>query len=147
MAMAACAPHSRVVRAGDLRITQIVTAAPVVIDSLASTTMTVYLTIQNTGQVADTLRAVTSHLADSTEIHTMAGEGRDRHMATVSGVAVAPGKTVRFRPGGRHIMLEGLHSAPAPGDSVALVLTFSRAGAVPVTARVVHLDDLADALK
>ena len=145
LGLAACrAPHATV-RIGDLSISQVVAASPVVLDSLAGTTMTVYLTIANRGATADTLTGVTTPLARSATLHTMACT--PVRMVTLAALPIGAGSTVRFRPGGLHVMLAGLLRAPPAGDSASLVLAFRRAGRVPVVVRVVRLDDVDGALK
>jgi copper(I)-binding protein len=52
------------------------------------------------------------------------------------------GDSVRLRPGGRHVMLEGLRRPLAAGDSLRAVLRFRRAGALAITAPVVAYQDL-----
>jgi protein SCO1/2 len=53
---------------------------------------------------------------------------------------------VRLRPGGTHIMLEGLRRQVSAGDTVPLVLMFRHAGRVSVRARVVRYDRLEQSL-
>jgi copper(I)-binding protein len=49
---------------------------------------------------------------------------------------VGAGETVRFAPGGLHIMLHMLKRPLAPGDEVPLVLLLEGGGSLTVTARV-----------
>ena len=53
---------------------------------------------------------------------------------------IAPGETVRFAPGGLHIMLT-LKRPLAPGDEVPLVLQLEGGASLEVTARVRALGD------
>lgn len=93
-----------------------------------------YVTIRNTGSVPDTLTGAAVPFARSGEIHSMSMEGGVMKMAPVSGgLTVRPGETVELKPGGYHLMFEGLSGAPKAGDSVSGTLTFQRAGTVPVT--------------
>ncbi len=48
------------------------------------------------------------------------------------GVAIAPGKSVSFAPGGFHLMLMGLKAPLKQGDKVPLTLTFAKAGTVNI---------------
>ncbi len=93
-----------------------------------------YVTIRNSGTAPDTLTGAAVPFARSGEIHSMSMEGGVMKMAPVSGgLTVKPGETVELKPGGYHLMFEGLSGAPKAGDSVSGTLTFQRAGTVPVT--------------
>lgn len=93
-----------------------------------------YVTIRNTGSVPDTLTGAAVPFARSGEIHSMSMEGGVMKMAPVSGgLTVKPGETVELKPGGYHLMFEGLTGAPKAGESVSGTLMFQRAGTVPVT--------------
>jgi copper(I)-binding protein len=50
----------------------------------------------------------------------------------VRGVDLKPGATTELRPGGFHVMLEGLQQPLKQGDKVPLTLTFERAGSIEV---------------
>ena len=93
-----------------------------------------YVRIVNTGSAPDTLTGATVPFAKSGEIHSMSMEGGVMKMAPVpGGLTIKPGETVELKPGGYHLMFEGLTGAPKAGDTVSGTLTFQRAGAVPVT--------------
>ena len=93
-----------------------------------------YVKIRNSGTAPDTLTGAAVPFARSGEIHSMSMEGGVMKMAPVSGgLTVKPGETVELKPGGYHLMFEGLSGAPKAGDSVSGTLTFQRAGTVPVT--------------
>ena len=93
-----------------------------------------YVTIRNSGTAPDTLTGAAVPFARSGEIHSMSMEGGVMKMAPVSGgLTVKPGETVELKPGGYHLMFEGLSGAPKAGDSVSGTLTVQRAGTVPVT--------------
>ncbi len=63
----------------------------------------------------------------------MSGDaGAAIHMAALTTVPVAPGNEARFEPGGRHIMLEGLHHPLVRGMTLTLTLTFRIAGPMRV---------------
>lgn len=48
------------------------------------------------------------------------------------GVAVGAGERVVFEPNGRHLMFTGLKTPFVAGDTVPVVLTFEKAGVIPV---------------
>jgi len=93
-----------------------------------------YLIIVNHGRLADTLIGVTSPAAARGSIHqsAMAANGV-MTMRQLPSLAIAPGATVRFAPGGYHLMLEGLKRPLKVGETVPAVLTFAKAGRAPVT--------------
>jgi periplasmic copper chaperone A len=93
-----------------------------------------YVRITNTGSTPDTLTGATVPFAKSGDIHAMSMEGGVMKMAPVSGgLTIKPGETVELKPGGYHLMFEGLTGAPKVGETVSGTLTFARAGTVPVT--------------
>jgi hypothetical protein len=93
-----------------------------------------YVRITNTGGTPDTLTGAAVPFAKSGDIHSMSMEGGVMKMAPVSGgLTIKPGETVELKPGGYHLMFEGLTGAPKAGDTVSGTLTFQRAGTVPVT--------------
>jgi len=93
-----------------------------------------YVRITNTGSTPDVLTGAAVPFAKSGDIHSMSMEGGVMKMAPVSeGLTIKPGETVELKPGGYHLMFEGLTGAPKAGETVAGTLTFQRAGTVPVT--------------
>jgi periplasmic copper chaperone A len=93
-----------------------------------------YVRITNTGSTPDVLTGAAVPFAKTGEIHSMAMEGGVMKMAPVAdGLTIKPGETVELKPGGYHLMFEGLTGAPKAGEVVTGTLTFQRAGAVPVT--------------
>ncbi len=96
-----------------------------------------YLTITNKGKAPDRLVAATANVADRVEIHEMAEKDGVMTMRQLpKGVAIAPGKTVAFAPGGYHLMLMGLKGPLKEGDRVKAMLTFEKAGAIEITINV-----------
>lgn len=80
-----------------------------------------------TGKSAARLVAAESPVAGKTEIHNMKMENGVMKMFPVEGVEVPAGKTVRFAPGGHHLMLFDLKQTLKAGERVPLKLTFERA--------------------
>ena len=87
-----------------------------------------YLSITNRGRAADRLIAASSAAATRVSIHESRMVGSVMTMRALDGVAVAGGATVAFRPGGLHLMLEGLRRPLKVGERVAVTLIFARAG-------------------
>jgi len=92
-----------------------------------------FLTIENTGTEADRLVSVSSDVAGDTQIHEMAMQGEVMKMRQLTeGLEIPAGETVVLAPGGFHIMFLGLKQAFVEGETVAVTLTFEKAGAVDV---------------
>lgn len=105
-----------------------------------------YFSVENKGSSADKLIALSSPVAKTTEIHTMAMEGNLMKMREVDGgLEIKPGQKIAMQPGnGYHIMLMGLTQPLKAGDKVPLTLTFEKAGKIDVT---VNVEDAAAAGK
>lgn len=101
------------------------------------TTAAVYLTLENTGKVADQLLAVKTPVADTAELHSMTMVGNVMKMREAERVALAPGAKIAMEPGnGYHIMLLGLHHPLRAGEQIGLRLRFAKAGTVLVQVQV-----------
>ncbi len=94
-----------------------------------------YLTVVNNG-VADRLLSATSPVAESVQLHSMRMEGDVMRMRKVDAIELPPGKTVELRPGGLHLMLVGLRTPLAPGETFPMTLRFEKAGEVKVDVKV-----------
>jgi copper(I)-binding protein len=89
--------------------------------------------VTNAGAEPDTLTGGTFDQAGSVEIHSMSMEGGVMKMAPVEGgLVVKPGETVTLKPGGYHLMFQGLKDPLKKGQTVKGTLTFAKAGTVPV---------------
>jgi hypothetical protein len=94
-----------------------------------------YLVIENRGAAADRFVSVSvpAEIAGRAEIHEMAmQEGVMRMRPLPRGVEIAPGFTIKFEPGGLHLMFLDLKRPLAKGDRFKATLTFEQAGAVEV---------------
>ena len=85
-----------------------------------------YLTIQS--PVTDRLVSVSSPVAKRAGLHTMTMEGSVMKMRPLAGIDLSPNQPVTLKPGGMHIMLEGLNEPLQAGKSFPLTLTFEKAG-------------------
>ncbi|MGY3358589.1 copper(I)-binding protein [Bradyrhizobium sp. GM0.4] len=93
-----------------------------------------YLTIENKGTVADKLVSVSADIAGKAEVHEMAMENGVMKMRLLDkGLVIDPGKTVKFAPGGYHLMLQELKGPFKQGDKVPVTLQFEKAGKVAVS--------------
>ena len=91
-----------------------------------------FVTIVNTGTIDDRLLSAQSDFA-RVEIHrTETTDGVNRMVEQVEGIALPAGQGVELRPGGFHIMLMGLDSGIAVGETREVTLVFETAGPVVV---------------
>jgi iron complex transport system substrate-binding protein len=89
-----------------------------------------YLVIRNHGPDADRLQGASSPRAVRVEMHESRVEGGMAQMRPVASLPIAAGASVRFEPGGLHLMLVGLQGPLVAGERVPLRLRFERAGVV-----------------
>jgi copper(I)-binding protein len=116
---AACgepAPIRARARIGELEITEAFAREPIIQASGAA-----YLTIHNSGTIADTLLMVESPEAAGVMFH-------GQSMSHLDQLPIPAGGTVALAPGGTHLMLTDLARMPVVGDSLTLILEFARAG-------------------
>lgn len=96
-----------------------------------------YVTVKNIGKDDDRLVSVACDCAEKVELHTMKMDGDKMMMSPVpEGFEVKAGQTLELKPGGNHIMLMGLKTRPADGETLSLTLNFAKAGAVKIEAPV-----------
>jgi copper(I)-binding protein len=92
-----------------------------------------YLTIENRGSLPDRLLSGSTGAAKKIEIHEMALDNGIMTMRpTEGGLFIEAGKTVKFEPGGRHLMFIGLAAPFREGEQVSVSLAFETAGKVTV---------------
>lgn len=93
-----------------------------------------FMVIENQGPTDDRLLAAASDVAQRVELHThkATADGVMQMMAVPEGFAIpAQGRHALAR-GGDHVMFLGLTRKLQQGDSIAVTLTFEKAGAVTV---------------
>jgi len=100
----------------------------------------VYLTLHNSGTQPVVVSGVRSPAAGVAMIHMTAMVNGQSTMRAHESLRIAPGETVRFAPGGLHIMLHLEHPL-TPGDEVPLVLLLENGSSLSVVARVRALGD------
>ena len=88
-----------------------------------------YFVIDNRGP-QDRLLRVASPIAKQPELHVSVMEDGVIQMRPLKTVEVGRGATVKFEPGGKHVMLIGLQKPLKAGDTFPLTLTFEKAGSV-----------------
>lgn len=83
-----------------------------------------YLMLNNAGQNARELVAVSSDVASAVEMHTVVEQDGATSMQQLHSITVPADDCVLFEPGGNHIMFIGLKQPLIEGDSVSLTLKF-----------------------
>jgi periplasmic copper chaperone A len=92
-----------------------------------------YMRLVETGTVPDELVSASSPVATKVQLHVFDVENGVYGMHPVHGIEVTPGAaTTILRPGGAHVMLEGLKQPLKAGESFPLYLTFKNAGKVQI---------------
>ncbi|MGY3035678.1 copper(I)-binding protein [Bradyrhizobium sp. USDA 4354] len=130
LAISAAPAAAADVKAGDLMISQAWSRATPGGAKVAGG----YLTIENKGTAADRLVSVSADIAGKAEIHEMAVDNGVMKMRPLEkGLVIDPGKTVKFAPGGYHLMLQELKGPFKQGDKVPVTLQFEKAGKVAVS--------------
>ncbi|MBX9927136.1 MAG: DUF1775 domain-containing protein [Hyphomicrobiaceae bacterium] len=92
-----------------------------------------FLTIRNTGTVADRLIGAELDGGKRTEIHETTSVDGIMRMRHVGEIVIPAGATVELKPGGLHIMIMGLDKPVEAGSVVKGTLVFEKAGRVAVT--------------
>ncbi len=92
-----------------------------------------YFTVKG-GNEATSLLAISSPAAVRTELHEMKHEGGMMTMAPIKDVAIPAGGTVRFEPGGKHVMLYDLSPEVRAGGKIPLRLAFANGKTIEVEA-------------
>ena len=96
-----------------------------------------YLSITNNGTTPDRLTGVSLSVADRGEIHEMKLDGGVMTMRPLAnGIEIKPGETVKFEPGGYHVMFMDLKEPLKEGTMVKGQLQFEKAGKVDVEFKV-----------
>ncbi len=95
-----------------------------------------YLTLHNGGSEPVSIVGVRSALASMAMIHETRLIGTQSTMRAREELILAPGATLRFAPGGLHVMLHDLSPGLKPGDAVPLVFLLKGGGTLAVTAHV-----------
>ena len=85
---------------------------------------------------ADRLVAVASPVAKTVQLHSMSMEGAVMRMRPVAAIDIPAGQPVMLKPGGFHIMLDGLNQPLREKQTFPLTLSFEKAGPQQVTVTV-----------
>lgn len=94
----------------------------------------VYLTLQNPTKQLITVVSIASSAASMAMIHETRTEGGISKMRAHEQLVIAPGETIKFEPGGLHVMLHGLSQPLAVGQNIPLVIQLADGTKVSVAA-------------
>lgn len=96
-----------------------------------------FLKITNTGSEDDRLIAVSSDVAGKIQVHGMSVDNGIMKMFELKdGLVVPAGQTVELKSKSNHVMFMNLKTLPPEGQTFKAVLTFEKAGQVPVEFKV-----------
>jgi copper(I)-binding protein len=95
-----------------------------------------YLTLRNMTEHAATVTGVESPVASHAMIHETTTQGGQSRMRPHEQLTVPPRSTVKFEPGGLHIMLHELKQPLTVGQSVPITLHLSGGAVLQVNAAV-----------
>lgn len=84
-----------------------------------------YFTITNQSKQAIKLDRITLDWANRVEFHETLESGGMMQMVPLSDTHLAPGKTMIFQPGGKHVMVMGLHTPLEDGVQMSALLHYS----------------------
>ncbi len=84
----------------------------------------VYFAITNGSEAPAILRAAYVDAAEEAMLHASVEVDGVMRMEHQESIAIAPGETVNFAPGGLHVMAMDLDPALEPGGTVEVTLTF-----------------------
>jgi hypothetical protein len=95
----------------------------------------VFVMLENTSAEADRLIGARSDFVEKIELHThmQGADGVMKMMEVEGGLELPASGSLALERGGNHLMLMGLKQPFAPGDDIALTLTFEKAGDVELT--------------
>ena len=101
-----------------------------------------YFVVRNGGTTPDTVVAVDTPEAGPATMHQTRIVGGSASMAIADRVAVAAGASLRFAPGGYHVMVGPLVRPLVRGESLALTVRFAHGAPVTARARVITYADV-----
>jgi len=94
-----------------------------------------YFTLENVGGQPDTLYDIDSDVSKTIQIHETYSNGDVMGMREIDKILIEPESSVKFEPGGKHIMVMRLKRDIKKGDRIEFKLYFRRAGVISITAK------------
>lgn len=135
-----CTPRRTVVaEAGDIAIADAYATV-----SAAPEMSSVYFTVLNRGSAPDTLLTVRS--IGAAELHTMVTTNGLSSMVPVPALPIPGDSCVTLKPGSYHVMLHGLPTPLAAGDTIDVSLAMSRVGTVDLRVPVLTYTEVVERL-
>ena len=95
-----------------------------------------YFKIENNSDRPDTLYKVTSDIAQHIMMHETYKKNDMMGMREIKNIAVKPGSSVEFKPGGYHVMLMELNKDLKEGNEINFTLLFKLSGEINIKAKV-----------
>lgn len=96
-----------------------------------------YFDIQNSGSSEDRVVSINTPISDSAEIHNTIIDSRGiAKMVRLEEVKIASNNSLKFAPGGMHVMLIGLNKEIRAGEEYQININFKNSGTKTVTAKV-----------
>jgi len=92
----------------------------------------VYFELVNDARRGNALVGVSTDRAPRSELHQTLEDGGNSRMVHTPRVRIPAEGRVTFEPGGRHVMLMGLDTALAEGESYSIRLELEEGDAIPV---------------
>lgn len=83
-----------------------------------------FMLLKNTSDEARAAVSASSNVSDRTELHSHTNDNGVMRMRQVERIDIPAGGSAVLEPGGYHVMLIGLRQPLAPGDEIAIELTF-----------------------
>lgn len=102
-----------------------VTNGRLVLPAVSGNPAAVYFDVANTGTADAAIAGVSVDGAKSAMLHMTMQSGGVSSMMEMSSIPVPKGQTVRFAPGGNHVMATGLDPSLKGGDTTEVTLTFA----------------------
>jgi len=91
-----------------------------------------YFTLRNNGHAADVLTGIRSEAAGAVQMHESKMDGGVMRMDEIASLAIPPGGSVTFKPGGNHAMFIDLKAPFTKGGHFTATLNFEHAGKIAV---------------
>jgi periplasmic copper chaperone A len=95
-----------------------------------------YFNVRNSGKQPVVLSGISTPVAASATMHMTVISKGISSMRELDGLTIAAGETVKFEPGGMHVMLMGLKAPLQPGRSAALQFRFGNGAVLQIVARI-----------
>jgi copper(I)-binding protein len=92
----------------------------------------VYFVIVNDGGEADTLTGATTVVASQVSLHQTQMNGDIAKMVPLVSLDIPADGKVEFKPGGYHVMLEGLKQDLREGETFKISLIFKKSGSITI---------------